>query len=41
MDLVDTLLLDIIKFQYAYHLDSPEVKVTDLEISCYKSISNM
>ena len=24
-----------------YHLESPEVKVTDLEILCYKSISNM
>ena len=24
-----------------YHLDSPEVKATDFEILCYKSISNM
>ena len=38
MDLVDTLLLDII---LKFYLDSPVVKVTDLEILCYKSISNM
>ena len=42
MDLVDTLLLDIIlKFYAVYHLDSRDGKVTDIEILCYKFISNM
>ena len=39
MNLVDTLLLDINLM--LYHLDPPEVKVTDLEILCYKFILNM
>ena len=39
MDLVDTLLLDIILKFMLYHLESPVVKVTDFKILCYKSIS--
>ena len=38
---VDTLLLDIILNFVLYHIDSPKVKVTDLEILCCKSILNM
>ena len=41
MDLVDTLLLDIILKFYAVALHSPVVMATDLKILCYKSISNM
>ena len=37
MDLVNTLLLDILKF---FAVPS-EIKVIDIEILCYKSISNM
>ena len=41
MDQVDTLHVARYWSFMLYHLESPEVKVTDLEILCYKSISNM